>query len=312
MYVIQMQEGCNAARSEAIKRVKDNTIRYLAAGRTPVEVDAHLEHKVLCGLNDPHIGRLLIPAEDLSEWDVDPDVTRAAFLSGIFTIYGVDMPVFLYEDYTYNPEDPEEGLFRGAYLTLIDILFGTNAVNAKHAKRNDQPRHHCVGEMYGLASISPENIAYGAVVARFCLSSKRVWNNKDDHFDYCTFYQVIVMRLADGEDPWVQDTIAWWNKRVFGNERGRLTVGDPSDERDEKWHRFVCRRAGRKAASKAVEARILAIERNPFTRDGSPSTPISRPSNRMIDPSLLVDAPLSPNSSINNDAVHGSPSAPIS
>ncbi|KAF8491502.1 hypothetical protein F5888DRAFT_1637597 [Russula emetica] len=71
-------------------------------------------------------------------------------------------------------------------------------------------------------------------------------------------------------------------------------------------------RAGRKAASKAVEARILAIERNPFTRDGSPSTPISHPSNRMIDPSLLVDAPLSPNGSINNDAVHGSPSAPIS
>ncbi|KAF8496387.1 hypothetical protein F5888DRAFT_1634920 [Russula emetica] len=263
MYVIQMQEGCNAARSEAIKRVKDNTIRYLAAGRTPVEVDAHLKHKVLRGLNDPHIGRLLIPAEDLSEWDTDPDATRAAFLSGIFTIYGVDMPVFLYKDYTYNPEDPEEGLFRGAYLvcTLIDILFGTNAVNAKHAKRNDQPRHHCVGEMYGLVSISPENIAYGAVVARFCLSSKRVWNNKDDHFDYCTFYQAIVMRLADGEDPWVQDTITWWNKHVFGNERGRLTVGDPSDEMDEKWHRFVCRRAGRKAASKAVEARILAIER---------------------------------------------------
>jgi hypothetical protein len=25
-YVIQMQEGCNAARSEAIKRIKDNTI----------------------------------------------------------------------------------------------------------------------------------------------------------------------------------------------------------------------------------------------------------------------------------------------
>jgi hypothetical protein len=31
-YVIQMQEGCNAAHSEAIKWIKDNTTQYLAAG----------------------------------------------------------------------------------------------------------------------------------------------------------------------------------------------------------------------------------------------------------------------------------------
>lgn len=137
MYVnnIQMQEGCNAARSEAIKRIKDNTIRYLTAGRTPIKVDALVEHKALRGLNDRNIGRLLIPAEELHEWDADPDAyvdhsrasvyshillrTRAAFLSGDFMIWGVDLPVFLYEDYTYNQEDPEEGLFRGAFLVCV-------------------------------------------------------------------------------------------------------------------------------------------------------------------------------------------------
>ena len=29
------------------------------------------------------------------------------------------MPVFLYEGYAYNPEDPEEGLFRGAFLVCV-------------------------------------------------------------------------------------------------------------------------------------------------------------------------------------------------
>ena len=29
------------------------------------------------------------------------------------------MPTFLYEDYTYNPEDPEEGLFRGSFLVCV-------------------------------------------------------------------------------------------------------------------------------------------------------------------------------------------------
>jgi hypothetical protein len=84
--------------------------------------------------------------------------------------------------------------------------------------------------MYGLVTISPENIAYAAVVvsnrdslywitlrthhhqARFCLSSKRMWSIKDELFSYRTFYMAIVLRLADREDPWVQDTLAWWNE----------------------------------------------------------------------------------------------------
>jgi hypothetical protein len=83
--------------------------------------------------------------------------------------------------------------------------------------------------MYDITTISPANIAYAAVVvssilplcqisvythsqARFCLSSKRIWNLTDDQFHYREFYQAIVMRLADGEDPWVQETLGWWNE----------------------------------------------------------------------------------------------------
>jgi hypothetical protein len=45
---------------------------------------------------------------------------------------------------------------------------------------------------------------------------------------------------------------------VFGNERGKVLVDDASDQQQEKWHQFVRRQAGRKAALKATEARILA------------------------------------------------------
>jgi hypothetical protein len=73
-YAIQMQDGCNAARSEIIKRIKDNTGRYLRAGRTPVEVDdTQIQHKPLRGLNNCNIGRLIIPADDVREWDLNPD-----------------------------------------------------------------------------------------------------------------------------------------------------------------------------------------------------------------------------------------------
>ena len=68
-----MQEGCNAARSEAIKRIKENTAKYLTAARVPVKVDPRTEHKALRGLNDPDFGRLIIPASELHEWEADPD-----------------------------------------------------------------------------------------------------------------------------------------------------------------------------------------------------------------------------------------------
>lgn len=39
--------------------------------------------------------------------------------TGILKIWGTDMPVFLYDDYMYNPDDPEDGLFKGPFLVCI-------------------------------------------------------------------------------------------------------------------------------------------------------------------------------------------------
>jgi hypothetical protein len=44
---------------------------------------------------------------------------RAAFNNGDLKIWGTDMPIFLYNNYTYNPNDPEEGLFRGPFLVCV-------------------------------------------------------------------------------------------------------------------------------------------------------------------------------------------------
>lgn len=79
-----MQEGYNAARSNAFKHIKDNTVNYLASGPKPIKVDAHIKHKGLHGLNDPNIGRLIIPAKELHEWDTDPDAYILQFHSTVY------------------------------------------------------------------------------------------------------------------------------------------------------------------------------------------------------------------------------------
>jgi hypothetical protein len=56
----QIQDGCNSARSEAIKRIKDNTVKYLKAGPAPITVDKdQIQHKALRGLNDATSGAYL-------------------------------------------------------------------------------------------------------------------------------------------------------------------------------------------------------------------------------------------------------------
>jgi len=231
---------------------------------------------------------------------------RAAFNDGVLKIWGEYMPVFLYNDYTYNPDDPEEGLFQGAFLVcvLIDILFGTNSVDTMNVKREEQCRHHCVREMYDIVKISPQNIAFAAVVARFCLSSKRTWNTKDDFFNYHSFYQAIIMRLSDRDDPWVRDTLAWWNERVFGNERGKVAIV----EEHVTWQQFS-RRAERKAAVRAAEAKIRSM--------ASASTPSGRQADSSnnrdgTDAVKREDAPGSPTGIGNrNNSIPFSPAGPI-
>ena len=166
---------------------------------------------------------------------------------------GYKMPVFLYNKYKYDPEDPDKGLFQSMYLVcvseymheyylqeywflccfkvLIDILYGPQAVDTENAKQSEHHWHHCVGDMYDADAITPQMIAYSAVVvhsnsmllyfgsttlwcslkAQFVLSSRRMWNWKDDAFDYRIFYCAIIIWLSNLLDPWVDKTLKWWN-----------------------------------------------------------------------------------------------------
>jgi len=42
-----------------------------------------------------------------------------SFNTGYNRIMGYDMPLFLYCEYKYDPEDPEKGLFRSSFLVCV-------------------------------------------------------------------------------------------------------------------------------------------------------------------------------------------------
>ena len=70
--IVQIQKGCNAARSDTFKRINQLTGRYLNSGTRPIHLNKKIVEKGLHGLNHPQIGRLIIPAKHVAEWDDDP------------------------------------------------------------------------------------------------------------------------------------------------------------------------------------------------------------------------------------------------
>ena len=64
-----MQRGCSTAHSETFKRVNQFMDKYLNSGNRPILCDARTIGKTSRGLNHPQIGRLIIPAAYVAEWD---------------------------------------------------------------------------------------------------------------------------------------------------------------------------------------------------------------------------------------------------
>jgi len=91
-----------------------------------------------------------------------------------------------------------------------------------------------------------------------------MWNLNDNNINYHTFYQAIMWRLGDDKDPWVQDTLTWWNEYVvfqihgeqldshyrcmFRNECGKVFIEDANNQADNECNQFEHRWAERKAA----------------------------------------------------------------
>ncbi|KAF9063388.1 hypothetical protein BDP27DRAFT_1368034 [Rhodocollybia butyracea] len=127
-------------------------------------------------------------------------------------------PAFLYHIDTYDPKDPERGLFRGyiLYRVFNSIFFGaSSAFDGKI-----QPKSIAVKNR--MQRVTGHHIAYAAVQARFVLSASDTWNHNDDDFCDAEFYSEIVDYFKDNpEDERVIRLLESWNKKVFGHPQGR-------------------------------------------------------------------------------------------
>ncbi|KAI0349320.1 hypothetical protein OH77DRAFT_1432160 [Trametes cingulata] len=208
------------------------------------------------GWHSWYTARLLCPQNLLAEFDRNAERFSDLVLSGDKKIDSDDFPSFLYDQEAASEDDYLAGLLRGPYLKMClkSLLTGPSSVKLTFGRKDKTPGKPPIAMKYKLTSVSPRAIAYTAVLVRCELSSQLEFSPTDvGGFNACDFYNNIVELFEDPTSKWCQETLDWWNTRVFGNmSRARRQAPERDGHQTIAEKLRAERRAARKATRKSA------------------------------------------------------------
>ncbi|KAG1732735.1 hypothetical protein EDB19DRAFT_1831223 [Suillus lakei] len=121
--------------------------------------------------------------EDKSMHRLNHPHAMAALQSGEITMTAHNWPTFFYEHDIYDAAE----------------------------KTNAKPSKNCA---WGLAAVIKYIIAYIHVITYFTISSTQHWTRYIGDMDLDELLWAIIGMLDDNDNPWVKDTLAWWNRKL--------------------------------------------------------------------------------------------------
>ncbi|KAG1786404.1 uncharacterized protein HD556DRAFT_1449785 [Suillus plorans] len=155
-------------------------------------------------------------------------------------------PVFVYENYSLDENNLEQGLFMSKILVQAFKAVFTSPSSAREADGdgdgadilennrcarralNQVKVKMCVASIINMRKVTPHSIAYVVCQVRFALSSISSWRTIDGDFNYEVFWNNIVDFFEDVPGPVAQRRVSklleWWTRKIFGkNHREDLT-----------------------------------------------------------------------------------------
>ncbi|KAG1789010.1 uncharacterized protein HD556DRAFT_1244350 [Suillus plorans] len=168
-------------------------------------------------------GKLLCPAE--LDWNSPEVKAGIRNHSDGYIITDLSFPAYLYDKYTINPDDLEEGLFKGKILIQGYKAVFTSPSSAKDVDGDGDGADVISNNRRVKKSLSRIKVKKHV---RFALSSVTSWRSMDGDFDYEQFWRTIVdfFERAPGREVHrrVEKLLEWWTRKVFGrNRRGKLS-----------------------------------------------------------------------------------------
>ncbi|KIK11326.1 hypothetical protein PISMIDRAFT_651995, partial [Pisolithus microcarpus 441] len=89
---------------------------------------------------------------------------------------GDQWPVFLYADYSYDPEDPWNGLLWSGLLVSAYKHIFTSPSSVDHEPKATRSGN---AHIHGMCCVTKASIAYVATQARFGLTSAQIFSRTD-------------------------------------------------------------------------------------------------------------------------------------
>ncbi|KAG0693933.1 hypothetical protein DFH29DRAFT_1006793 [Suillus ampliporus] len=232
----KLRQGADGARGDdtlKLKTIVADWVNRKLKPNPPVDPDDKNCH----GFVNDACGRLLCP----TELDWNNPIVRAGIRDRAdgYVVTEMSWPAFLYEKYTADLDNLEEGLFKSTLLLqAFKAVFtspssakevtgegdGANVIeNNRHARRdvhsNKKVKTH-VAQIIKMHKVTPRSITYISCQLRFTLSSVTSWRSVDGDFDYIPFWHNIVDFFErppgrTGQQK-VDQLLAWWMRKVFG------------------------------------------------------------------------------------------------
>jgi len=204
-----IQKGASSARSDDTKSLKGAVLDWITPRGQPLNPPLARNVKIDRGFHHERTGALLCPAGiDWSNADI-----KERLRSGEMAVCGDQWPIFLYDGYSYDPEDPWNGLFRSALLVSAykHIFTSPSSVDKEpKATRSGNARIH------GMTQVTLPSIAYIATQVRFALCSSPVFSRTDTITDSERFYNSVNDLFEDVEEiEEVNNLLTWWNRQIF-------------------------------------------------------------------------------------------------
>ncbi|TFK21413.1 hypothetical protein FA15DRAFT_597916, partial [Coprinopsis marcescibilis] len=207
-YVADMiTKGASAARSDDTRTLKGSILAWITPSNTLLTPPLSKNIKTDRGFYHERTGELLCPAT--MDWN-DPS-TRDRLRSGELIPSGDQWPLFLYQNYEYDADDPWNGLLRSSLLvTAYKHVFTSPSSVEKSENRSTRSGN---ARIHGMTLVTEASIAYIATQARFALSSSPVFSRNDTVTDSENFYNSLLDLLEDPEEQ--TEVLAlkiWWNR----------------------------------------------------------------------------------------------------
>ncbi|KAG2130269.1 hypothetical protein DEU56DRAFT_740807 [Suillus clintonianus] len=210
----QGADGARADDTEKLKTLVSNWVNLELNPTPPVDPD----DKHCRGFINDACGKLLCPAE--LNWSNPLVKAGIRDRSEGYVVTELSFPAFVFEKYTANPDNLEEGLFKGKILIQAYKAVFTSPSSAKHIEGDGDGADIIENNRRAKSAFSRAKVKKHV---RFALSSITSWRSVDGDFDYIQFWKTIVdfFEMAPGREAQrrVNRLLEWWTRKVFGRNR---------------------------------------------------------------------------------------------